>query len=186
MGEERKAMGIVRKAGCKGMRSGLTILISMILLSSCSVPKKLVYLDEWEGHYTLMRFGCCGEEPTKVRLNIVRLSVDRYEWKMFGFETSSLDTLRGEAKYERKKLKFFVSNSYVAGKHFENQVYNNKPLFKMEWDNYSSEGDKLYVGYFTRWSNELVKYRSQNKLFAGVNYHFKSAEVKEGVLYGNK
>lgn len=186
MGEERKTLGIVCKAGGERMSLKLTILVCIVLLGSCSPAKKLVYLDEWEGHYTLKRYGCCGEEPTQIRLNIVRSGVDTYEWKMFGFETSPLDTLTGKAKYERKKLKFFVSNIDVARRHFASEVYDNDAVFKIEWDNYYSEGDKLFVDYYTRWNNELVNYRSQNRLFAGVDYHFKSEEIPQKILYRNK
>lgn len=150
----------------------------MILLSSCGTSRHLVYIDDWEGSYTLREYNSCCDSSTQVKMKLTKTSANEYEWKMF-FTRSSTDTIFGKALYQKNKLKFFIINVDVANRYFENSVSSGNPAFRMEYDNYSSDKDILYIGHFTRWSNELKNYKQGKVLFAGRSYHFKKDGEKE-------
>lgn len=160
------------------MRKIVLVLFSIVLVSSCSSSKKLVYLDEWEGNYVLRKFDSCCDSAMTVSMQVSRENTDRYSWKMFYSEGRKTDTIYGKALYAKKKIGFFVENADDAATLFAKPVSSNRAVFEMEFSNYYTEGDKLYVDHFTSWQNELKKYPAKNAMFAGVHYHFKSVPKK--------
>ncbi len=150
------------------MKWGIKIAIIFLLaLASCSTPSKLFYNDDWEGSYTLVEYNCCGDTATKVKLNIVRTAVDNYSWRLF-FDDATADTIIGNASYNKNKLKFFVDNTEVANRYFVKNVSTGSPVFWMEYHNKFS--------HYTWWYNDLRDYRRSDKLFAGIDYHFRKKD----------
>ena len=62
------------------------------------------------------------------------------------------------------------------------EVKFEKPIFRMEYDNYYSDKAYHHIYYFTRWYNEMKRYRSQNKFAAGIDYHFRSDDKGKKML----
>ncbi|MGF2413913.1 hypothetical protein [Ferruginibacter sp.] len=143
----------------------VVILFSLLIAAGCGTTKKLIYKDDWEGKYTLIEYNCCSDTATKVKMEIARTGIDRYEWKLFLSERE-FDNISGEALYEKNKLKFYTLNQEVAAKYFVEAVSTKSPIFWMEYS-----GPK----YYTWWYNEMKDYRRSNKIFAGIDFHFKRA-----------
>lgn len=157
----------------------LVFIFSFIfLLSSCGVSKHLVYIDDWQGNYTLREYNSCCDTATQVKMELTKTNTNEYDWKLF-FTKNNTDTIYGKALYQKNKLNFFVANAEVGNKYFENAIEPNFPVFRLEYDNYYSDKNFLYIGHFTRWSNELRNYKHIKALFAGTDYHFKKDGADE-------
>jgi hypothetical protein len=162
-------MGVVwetgRKIISKMKRCGkLIMLASLFITSSCGIPKKLIYKDEWEGKYNLIEYNCCGDTATKVKMEVTRSGVGEYKWELF-FTDRQTDTIEGKALYKKNKLKFYVASPEVAKRYFTKEVSSESPVFWMEY---------LQSGrYYTWWYNDMQNYRQGKMLFAGIDYHFK-------------
>ena len=65
------------------LRFVITGLPLLTMLLSCGIGKNLVYIDKWEGKYTLIEYNSCCDTATKVKLNIYREAADKYSWKIF-------------------------------------------------------------------------------------------------------
>ncbi|MEO6670452.1 MAG: hypothetical protein ABIN36_13300 [Ferruginibacter sp.] len=152
--------------------SRLLLVIWVLMLTSC-VTKQLVYIDEWEGKYTLWEHNSCCDDQKPVMLTLLKKERDKYEWKLFFTDNTRKDTVYGVAKYIKNKLKFYLNNNAVADYFFVNKTSTAIAVFNMEYDNYYTEKDVLYISYYTRWDNFLIGYKNQNSLFSGTSFHFK-------------
>lgn len=161
-----------------GMRVLIFIFSIIILLNSCGISKHLVYIDDWEGNYTLRKNDNCCDTATQVKIKLMKRSPNEYDWKLF-FTRADTDTIFGKAVYRQNKLNFYVVNADVADRFFENAVSTTIPVFRLEYDNYHKDKDFLYIGHYTRWYNELKNYKHEKGLFAGGSYHFKKDGTKE-------
>lgn len=158
----------------------VVLLFIIGLLASCSVNKQLMFIDEWEGTYELKEFNSCCDSVEPVRLHLEKSSDLGYNWKLF-WKDGKADTIYGKTLYEKKELKFFVTNNETANKYFVNKVDHDKPVFVLRYVNYYTKDTLKYVDCFTKWNNELMGYRSQNKLFAGIHYHFRNDKTSRTV-----
>ena len=154
------------------MRSFVFIFSCMFLLTSCGLSKHLVYIDDWQGNYTMREYNSCCDSATQVKMELRKTNANEYTWKLF-FTRSNADTIYGKAIYQKNKLNFVIINTEVANRYFENAVSSTAPVFRMEYDSYDSNKDFSHVGHYTRWSNELRDYKQGRMLFAGISYHFK-------------
>ena len=154
------------------MRILVFIFSFIFLLNSCGVSKHLVYIDDWQGSYTLREYNSCCDTATQVKMRLMKTNPNEYDWKLF-FIKNDTDTIYGKALYKKNKLNFFVVNTDIGNKYFENAIESTFPVFRLEYDNYSSDESFLYVDHFTRWLNELKNYKQRKVLFAGTSYHFK-------------
>ena len=141
----------------------------------------MVYIDDWEGKYKLIEMNRCCDVKTKVRLGVVKNGNNRYLWEMFFDGDGSKDTMKGKAIYAKNRVQFYLNNGEIANRYFKKGVQGNSSVFWMEYDNYYTDSSFKYIGYFTRWNNQLKGYKSYHSLFSGVDYNFK-IEGKDRIM----
>ena len=154
------------------LNSGLLLVGLVFVFTSC-FTRHLVYDDEFEGKYTLWEYNSCCNDEKPIMLILTKRVREQYEWKLFFTVGTKKDTIYGEAKYIKNKLKFYISNPVIASNYFEDEILPGVSVFNMEYDRYFQEKGKLYIGCFTRWDNYLKGYKNGGSLFAGIDYHFK-------------
>ena len=163
----------------------ITLIVMASMFAGC-FSLNPVYVDDWAGSYTLREYNACCDTATAVKLKLEKQTPDNYNWKVF-FTSNNSDTIYGEAVYEKKRLKFFVSDTAIANKYFTKKTNEHLPVFWMIYDDLSSKKDSFVrADHFTRWDNDLKDYPRSKMLFAGVDYHFIRNDNKIIVLEKNK
>lgn len=157
------------------------ILIFFGFLTSCSPSKHLVYIDNWEGEYKLWELNSCCNKKTSITLNVERKGLNNYDWKLNN-DSFGCDTLKGFAKYIKKKLNFFVTDLNIANKYFRAPISINSKVFCLMYDNYSSDNEKLYIENFTSWNNYLKGYKNKHTLFSGTDFHFRKGNNDQKII----
>lgn len=157
------------------------VFVGLCFMISCSPSNKLVQIDEWEGIYRLKEYNSCCDSVRPVRLIIKKNVDEKYEWKMYWVDGVITDTVIGTGMYKEKKLKFFVTNSEIANRYFVGKINRDKLVFEMQYVNYYSDTNTMYIECYTKWANELKGYQSSNRLFAGIHFHFKTENSKREI-----
>lgn len=154
--------------------------IGLTFLLSCKATKNQVYIDDWQGKYDLVEHNSCCNEIKKVKLFVYKIHADSYQWKLFN--EVNKDTLAGTALYLKNKLSSYVDDVKIAQIFFNKKIVKKNPVFYMEYNNYHTDSLYKYVGYYTRWNNELKEYKSHYSFAASTSYHFKIPGKKEFLL----
>jgi hypothetical protein len=153
------------------------LIFSLVLFSSCGVSKHLVYIDKWEGNYSLFEYNSCCVVKTKVKLILTKIETEKYNWKLYYEEDkNNLDTLYGKAIYQRNKLKFNLNKNQNLSKYFGNEVEVEVEVFNLEYDRYYSDKNYDYIDYYTRWNHSLSGFKNRGGFASGISYHFKIKE----------
>ena len=161
------------------MRNCLFILL-ILCFSACAPSTHLVYIDDWEGKYTLWEDGPCCEGEKPVTMDVIKKQHEEYEWVIIRKDSFSADSLKGTASYVNNKLKFRTRDVESASTYFKNPVLSNEVLFYLEYDGFRDK-DKFYIEHYTRWNNYLKGYENIHALFAGTFFHFKKDGGEEKV-----